>query len=116
MAPDTAHTPVPLDGSTENSTGLPDPPPWPTTSLTGPPGPGRGGEPDRLRDAGHRDRLLGLGRGLVPRVAGLVRVDHAPAGWSKVTVAPEIEHTDALPGAMPRTTGLPELPPETVTV
>ena len=46
--------------------------------------------------------------------AWLASITHRP-GWPKVTVAPEIAHTDALAGAMLRTTALPEPPPETVT-
>ena len=39
--------------------------------------------------------------------AWFASITHRP-GWPKVTVAPEIEHTAALPGAMLRTTELPD--------
>ena len=36
-------------------------------------------------------------------------------GWAKATVAPEIEHTEALAGSMLKMTGSPDPPPVAVT-
>ena len=46
--------------------------------------------------------------------AWFASMTHLPA-LLKVTVEPEIEHTEPLPGSMLRITGLPDSPPETVT-
>jgi len=41
-------------------------------------------------------------------------ITHGPAWWN-VTVAPDIEHADALGGSMLNVTGLPDPPPVAAT-
>ena len=115
LAPDTLHTPVPLE-ATVNTTGFPDPPPV-ADNVADPPTDPEAGAVNEIVCGAALTVIVCWTWGAawyLALPAWFAPMTQRP-GWLKVTGAAEIEHTDPLAEAMVKVTGLPEPPPDAAT-
>jgi hypothetical protein len=115
LAPDTLHTPAPLE-ATVNTTGLPDPPPVADKAADPPTDPDAGAVNEIAWGAASTViACWASGAGwYLALPTWLASMTQRP-GWLKVTVEAEIEHTDSLEESMVKVTRLPEPPPDAAT-